>query len=77
LLRVFPAPTYAQNLGEHLATGHPVQGQTAAQPAGAVVSLADWPRRFSAIRCETITPIRVFEVREVTGNNRRAPTRPV
>jgi hypothetical protein len=64
LLRVFPVPTYAQNLGEQPATGQAVQGRTAAQPEGTVLNLVNWPQRSVAVRWETIKPIHVFEVRD-------------
>jgi len=34
--------SYAQNLGQQPATGQAVQGQTAAQPEGAVLNLVNW-----------------------------------
>jgi hypothetical protein len=34
--------TYAQNLGQQPATGQAVQGQTAAQPEGAVLNAVNW-----------------------------------
>lgn len=34
--------SYAQNLGQQPATGRAVQGQTAAQPEGAVLNLVNW-----------------------------------
>lgn len=37
-----PLMTYAQNLGQQPATGQAVQGQTAAQPEGAVLNLVNW-----------------------------------
>jgi hypothetical protein len=41
-LHLFPLMTYAQNLGQQPATGQAVQGQTAAQPEGAVLNLVTW-----------------------------------
>src|SRR5262249_1518396 len=38
-LQVMPLASYAQNLGQQPATGQAVQGQTAAQPEGAVLNL--------------------------------------
>jgi hypothetical protein len=37
-----PLKSYAQNLGNQPATGQAVQGQTAAQPEGAVLNLVNW-----------------------------------
>lgn len=37
-----PLVVYAQNLGAQPATGQAVQGQTAAQPEGAVLNLVNW-----------------------------------
>jgi len=37
-----PLLFHAQNLGTQPATGHAVQGQTAAQPEGAVLNLVNW-----------------------------------
>jgi hypothetical protein len=37
-----PLVSYAQNLGQSPATGQAVQGQTAAQPEGAVLNLVNW-----------------------------------
>jgi hypothetical protein len=37
-----PLAMYAQNLGAQPATGQAVQGQTAAQPEGAVLNLVNW-----------------------------------
>jgi hypothetical protein len=37
-----PLISYAQNLGQSPATGQAVQGQTAAQPEGAVLNLVNW-----------------------------------
>jgi hypothetical protein len=34
--------SHAQNLGQQPATGQAVQGQTAAQPEGAVLNLVNW-----------------------------------
>ena len=42
LLQLTPALSYAQNLGQAPATGQAVQGQTAAQPEGAVLNLVNW-----------------------------------
>ena len=41
-LQLFPLMSYAQNLGQSPATGQAVQGQTAAQPEGAVLNLVNW-----------------------------------
>jgi len=41
-LQFIPLPSYAQNLGQAPATGQAVQGQTAAQPEGAVLNLVNW-----------------------------------
>src|SRR5690348_5388097 len=41
-LQLVPLTTYAQNLGQQPATGQAVQGQTAAQPEGAVLNLVNW-----------------------------------
>ena len=41
-LQLFPLVSYAQNLGSQPATGQAVQGQTAAQPEGAVLNLVNW-----------------------------------
>src|SRR5438270_1325829 len=41
-LQVLPAVSYAQNLGSQPASGQAVQGQTAAQPEGAVLNLVNW-----------------------------------
>ena len=41
-LQLFPLMSYAQNLGQQPATGQAVQGQTAAQPEGAVLNLVNW-----------------------------------
>jgi hypothetical protein len=40
--QVLPLMSYAQNLGQQPATGQAVQGQTAAQPEGAVLNLVNW-----------------------------------
>ena len=40
--QVFPLIAQAQNLGQQPATGQAVQGQTAAQPEGAVLNLVNW-----------------------------------
>lgn len=37
-----PLLSHAQNLGQSPATGQAVQGQTAAQPEGAVLNLVNW-----------------------------------
>ena len=42
LLQLIPLVSYAQNLGQAPATGQAVQGQTAAQPEGAVLNLVNW-----------------------------------
>lgn len=41
-LQFSPLAMYAQNLGAQPATGQAVQGQTAAQPEGAVLNLVNW-----------------------------------
>ena len=41
-LQLMPLTLYAQNLGQQPATGQAVQGQTAAQPEGAVLNLVNW-----------------------------------
>ena len=41
-LQLFPLTSYAQNLGQQPATGQAVQGQTAAQPEGAVLNAVNW-----------------------------------
>src|SRR5579859_750678 len=41
-LQLVPLTSYAQNLGQQPATGQAVQGQTAAQPEGAVLNLVNW-----------------------------------
>lgn len=41
-LQFLPLMSYAQNLGSQPATGQAVQGQTAAQPEGAVLNLVNW-----------------------------------
>jgi hypothetical protein len=41
-LQLVPFMSYAQNLGQSPATGQAVQGQTAAQPEGAVLNLVNW-----------------------------------
>jgi hypothetical protein len=41
-LQPMPLASYAQNLGQQPATGQAVQGQTAAQPEGAVLNLVNW-----------------------------------
>src|SRR6185312_14278974 len=40
--QLLPLMSYAQNLGQQPATGQAVQGQTAAQPEGAVLNLVNW-----------------------------------
>lgn len=40
--QVLPLMARAQNLGQQPATGQAVQGQTAAQPEGAVLNLVNW-----------------------------------
>jgi hypothetical protein len=42
LLQLTPVLSLAQNLGQAPATGQAVQGQTAAQPEGAVLNLVNW-----------------------------------
>ena len=42
VLQLVPLMTHAQNLGGQPATGQAVQGQTAAQPEGAVLNLVNW-----------------------------------
>jgi len=70
LLRVFPAPTYARNLGEQPQRAKPYRGQAAAQPEGTVLNLVIWPRRSPATRWETVKPIQVFEARD--GDRRQS-----
>jgi hypothetical protein len=41
-LQLSPVISFAQNLGSAPATGQAVQGQTAAQPEGAVLNLVNW-----------------------------------
>lgn len=41
-LQFMPLVSEAQNLGQQPATGQAVQGQTAAQPEGAVLNLVNW-----------------------------------
>jgi len=41
-LQLIPLIAYAQNLGQSPATGQAVQGQTAAQPEGAVLNAVNW-----------------------------------
>jgi hypothetical protein len=41
-LQVVSLISYAQNLGQSPATGQAVQGQTAAQPEGAVLNAVNW-----------------------------------
>jgi hypothetical protein len=41
-LQLVRLTSYAQNLGQQPATGQAVQGQTAAQPEGAVLNLVNW-----------------------------------
>jgi hypothetical protein len=43
-LQLMSLTSYAQNLGQQPATGQAVQGQTAAQPEGAVLNLVNWVR---------------------------------
>src|SRR5947207_4258101 len=45
-----PAVSVAQNLGNTPATGRAVQGQTAAQPEGALLNLVNWV-------CNVICPV--------------------
>lgn len=40
--QILPLMAHAQNLGQQPATGQAVQGQTAAQPEGAVLNLVNW-----------------------------------
>ena len=40
--QLLPLMSQAQNLGQQPATGQAVQGQTAAQPEGAVLNLVNW-----------------------------------
>ncbi|HET9281193.1 MAG TPA: hypothetical protein VFR24_04460 [Candidatus Angelobacter sp.] len=40
--QLLPLMASAQNLGQQPATGQAVQGQTAAQPEGAVLNLVNW-----------------------------------
>lgn len=42
VVQFFPLMANAQNLGNQPATGQAVQGQTAAQPEGAVLNLVNW-----------------------------------
>jgi hypothetical protein len=42
MFQVMPLTSSAQNLGQQPATGQAVQGQTAAQPEGAVLNLVNW-----------------------------------
>jgi hypothetical protein len=42
MFEVAPLTSSAQNLGQQPATGQAVQGQTAAQPEGAVLNLVNW-----------------------------------
>jgi len=42
VVQLFPLMSNAQNLGSQPATGQAVQGQTAAQPEGAVLNLVNW-----------------------------------
>ena len=42
MFEVAPLTSFAQNLGQQPATGQAVQGQTAAQPEGAVLNLVNW-----------------------------------
>lgn len=41
-LQLTSLTSYAQNLGQQPATGQAVQGQTAAQPEGAVLNAVNW-----------------------------------
>jgi len=41
-LQFMSLTSYGQNLGQQPATGQAVQGQTAAQPEGAVLNLVNW-----------------------------------
>jgi hypothetical protein len=41
-LQLLPLTSHAQNLGQQPATGQAVQGQTAAQPEGAVLNAVNW-----------------------------------
>ena len=41
-IQLTPLTSYAQNLGQQPATGQAVQGQTAAQPEGAVLNAVNW-----------------------------------
>ena len=41
-LQLMPLASYAQSLGQSPAIGQAVQGQTAAQPEGAVLNLVNW-----------------------------------
>ena len=41
-LQFMPVTSFAQNLGQQPATGQAVQGQTAAQPEGALLNLVNW-----------------------------------
>ena len=47
---VAPVASVAQNLGTTPATGQAVQGQTAAQPEGAILNLVNWV-------CNVICPV--------------------
>jgi hypothetical protein len=47
---VAPAASVAQNLGSTPATGKAVQGQTAAQPEGAILNVVNWV-------CNVICPV--------------------
>ena len=47
---VAPAASVAQNLGQQPATGQAVQGQTAAQPEGAILNVVNWI-------CNVICPV--------------------
>lgn len=42
LIQFMQPVSHAQNLGQQPATGQAVQGQTAAQPEGAVLNLVNW-----------------------------------
>jgi len=41
-LQLLPSTSYAQNLGQQPAVGQAVQGQTAAQPEGALLNAVNW-----------------------------------
>lgn len=50
VVMVAPAAIVAQNLGQQPATGRAVQGQTAAQPEGAILNVVNWI-------CNVICPV--------------------